>query len=83
MKTAFLYKLITLKDINVGIPEQSDVKLVVYDMLGVERAVLINQKLNAGEFEINWYGTDYSSGIYFYKLITGTKSETRKMILLK
>lgn len=58
-------------------------KLVVYDILGKEVAVLVNEQLKPGTYEVEWDGTNYSSGLYFYKLVTNEYSETKKMILIK
>jgi hypothetical protein len=62
-----------------GVP----VKLVVYDILGKEVAVLVNENLNPGTYEVEWNAGKYASGIYFYSLITEGFSETKKMILVK
>lgn len=70
-------------NIKYQISKLSEVKLVILDILGREVAVLINEQLSPGSYEVEWDGSDYSSGVYFYKLITGYYSETRKMILLK
>jgi hypothetical protein len=66
-----------------GSPVQ--VKLLVYDILGRELAVLANEKLPPGTYEYEWNGSNYSSGVYFYTLTTGDNffSETKKMILSK
>jgi hypothetical protein len=60
-----------------------EVKLIVYDILGREVAVLVNEQLNPGTYEALWDGTNYTSGIYFYKLMTGDNNETKKMVLIK
>jgi photosystem II stability/assembly factor-like uncharacterized protein len=63
--------------------EKSNVKLVVYDILGKEIAALVNEKLSAGEYETTFNGSRLTSGIYFYRLTYGDYSETKKMLLLK
>jgi photosystem II stability/assembly factor-like uncharacterized protein len=63
--------------------EMSNVKLIVYDILGQEVATLINQQLKPGTYEIEWDGTNYPSGVYFYELTTENYSATKKLILLK
>jgi photosystem II stability/assembly factor-like uncharacterized protein len=57
--------------------------LSVYDMLGREVATLVNEKLKPGTYEVDWNASDYPSGVYFYKLISGKFSQTKKMILMK
>ena len=69
--------------IRFDIPRSSSVKLVVYDMLGKEVEIILNKKLNAGKYEVDWNGTDYSSGVYFYKLATDEFATTKKMVLLR
>ena len=61
----------------------SDVKLIVYDMLGREVATLVNKKLSAGSYEVDWDGSGYTSGVYFYQLITDKNIATKKMVLIK
>ncbi len=63
--------------------QTSDVKLIIYDALGKNVATLVNEKLNAGSYEAEFNGSNYSSGIYFYKLEAGDFSEVKRMILLK
>ncbi len=64
-------------------PSKGGVKLIVFDVLGREIAVLINEQLSPGTYEAEWDGSKYSSGVYFYKLITADYTETRKMVLVK
>jgi photosystem II stability/assembly factor-like uncharacterized protein len=58
-------------------------KISVYDITGKEIDVLINNFLNAGEYEINFDASAYASGVYYYRILSGKYSETRKMILIK
>ncbi len=63
--------------------ETSNVKLVIYDLLGREVTTLVNEELKPGTYEADWNGSNFSSGVYFYKIISGEFSETRKMVLMK
>ncbi len=63
--------------------ETSNVKLIVYDILGKDVRTLVNEKQNLGYYEITWDGTNQPSGVYFYKLDTGDYVETKKMVLLR
>jgi hypothetical protein len=58
-------------------------RIVIYDILGREILTLINKSLFPGSYEIEWNGTNYPSGIYFYRLETPGFSESKKMVLLK
>ena len=69
--------------IKFDLPKQSEVKIIVYDILGRETAVLVDKKMGAGIYEVQWNTNEFSSGVYFYKLITGRFVDTKKMILLK
>ena len=55
----------------------------MYDILGREVEVLVNEDQDAGYYKINFNAAQLASGIYFYKLQAGDFVETKKMILLK
>ncbi len=61
----------------------SDVRLVVYDVLGREVAVLVNERKTPGTYEVTFDGGALASGIYFYRLDVGGFVQTKKLILLK
>jgi len=74
--------------INYGLPEASNVKLVIYDILGREVNTLVNGVQDAGYKSITWYGTDafgknVGAGMYFYLIQAGEFRKVRKMVLLK
>jgi hypothetical protein len=69
--------------ISFSIPEQGLVKLQVYDILGNEVALLVNEVRPAGVFNVNFEGNKLASGFYFYKLTAGSFKDTKKMVLLK
>ena len=70
-------------EISFDIPKSSFVKLIIYDAAGREIELLANEDLKAGSYSVNWDASSYSSGVYFYKLIAGEFSETKKMVLIK
>ena len=59
------------------------VKLEIFDITGKAVETLISQELKAGTYRIDWNGSKYSSGVYFYKVITNEIVETKKMVLVK
>ena len=59
------------------------VVLKVYDILGKEIETLVNEKLQPGTYEVTFNASQYPSGVYFYRLITESFIDTKKMILLK
>lgn len=72
-----------LTNIKFGLPEQSNVKLTVYDILGREVGRLLDKELKAGEYDVTWDASALASGVYFYRLEAGKYVETRKMVLVK
>jgi len=62
---------------------RSFVTLKIYDVLGNEVAVLVNEEKPAGNYKIDFKGNNLASGIYFYTLRAGSFVQSRKMILLK
>lgn len=69
--------------IQFQIRKSEFVTLKVYDILGKEVAVLVNENLKEGKYEINFNGENIPSGVYFYKIKTNNFSEIRKMVLVK
>jgi N-acetylmuramoyl-L-alanine amidase len=69
--------------ISYQLPVVSDVKLVVYDVLGQEVAELVNGRQVPGKHEARFDGSDLASGVYFYRLEAGSFVGTRKLMLLK
>jgi len=69
--------------IKFSMPQTSDVKVIVTDLLGREIATLVNDNLAAGNYSVNFNASDLSSGIYFYTLITDNFKQSKKMILIK
>lgn len=59
------------------------VLLVIYNSLGQEIQTLVNDVQSAGTYEVEWDGTNYPSGIYFYRLTAGDFNDTKRMILIK
>jgi hypothetical protein len=57
--------------------------LKVYDVLGNEIAILVNEYKPAGNYEIEWNASNLPSGVYIYQLRTGTNIQIKKMLLLK
>ncbi|MDZ7624526.1 MAG: T9SS type A sorting domain-containing protein [Ignavibacteriaceae bacterium] len=64
-------------------PEQSFVTIKIYDILGNEIAILVNEEKTTGSYEVEFNASKLSSGIYFYTLSAGNFFSTKKMILLR
>jgi hypothetical protein len=69
--------------INYSIPKSSLTKLRVYDLLGREVTTLVNDMKQPGMYSVDFDGTNFSSGVYFYKLEAGTFTEVKRMIMIK
>ncbi len=69
--------------INFSVATSVFVSLKVYDVLGNQVATLVNEEKSVGNYKVEFDAAGFTSGIYFYKLQSGSFVETRKMILLK
>ncbi|MGE5847066.1 MAG: T9SS type A sorting domain-containing protein, partial [Ignavibacteria bacterium] len=69
--------------IRYQLPERTFVSIKVYDNLGKEIALLVNEEKTAGEYSIEFDGSEFSSGVYFYSIAAGDFREVRKIILMK
>lgn len=69
--------------ISYQLKERSFISLKVFNILGREVTILVNEEKPAGRYEVNFDGSSLSSGIYFYQLHTRESLQTRKMILIK
>ena len=69
--------------IKFSIPKASNVKVTVFDAIGREVAVLVNEQLNAGSYDVDWNAGSITSGIYLYRIESGDFTSVKKMILLK
>jgi len=69
--------------IKFALQKSSNVNITVYDMIGKEIEVLVNEQLREGTYQTEWNGNSFSSGVYFYKISAGDFTETRKMLLVK
>jgi len=69
--------------ITFSIPELSFITLKVFDVLGNEIITLFNEEKPAGTYEVEFDGSELTSGIYFYQLQAGSFVKTKKMVLMK
>ena len=69
--------------IQYAISNSQFISLKVYDILGKEVAVLVNEEKPAGNYEVTFNASGLPSGVYFYQLNAGSFFETKKMVLLK
>jgi len=69
--------------LKYSLPEASLTSLKIYDAIGNEVAILVDEMKSAGTHQIEFNAAGLSSGIYYYTIQAGSFSETRKMILMK
>ncbi|MFI5145147.1 MAG: SBBP repeat-containing protein [Ignavibacteria bacterium] len=69
--------------INYQLPSAGNAKLIVYDILGREVATLVNEYQQPGKYQVTWDASNYSSGVYFYKLAAGDFTDTKRMMVIK
>jgi hypothetical protein len=69
--------------IKYSVPNSEVVSLKVYDILGREIAVLLDEYKSAGIYSVEFNASRFASGVYFYRLQAGSFVETKKMVLMK
>ena len=69
--------------VTFGIPENADVQVTIYDMVGNKVEVLVNDNLSAGYHTYSWNAANHASGIYFCQMTTGKFTSVNKMLLIK
>lgn len=69
--------------ISYALPKSGLVTLSVYDILGKEVATLVNEVKSAGSYSVDFNASNFTSGVYFYKIETNGFSDIKKMMLIK
>lgn len=69
--------------IRFTIPEKTHVSLRIYDILGREVALLVNEEKNPGAYDVRFNANQLSSGAYFYSLHAGSFHQLKKLMVLK
>jgi hypothetical protein len=77
--TVVRYQVTGVREENAG----SGVRLAVYDLLGREVAVLVNERKSPGTYEVQWDATTFSSGVYICRMSAGEYVASRRMLLVK
>lgn len=70
-------------NIKFDIPKAGFVSLKVYDVTGREVATLVNNVLEPSKYEVTWNGSQFASGVYFFRIVAGDFVKVQKMILTK
>ncbi len=69
--------------ISYALPKTTDVKLIVFDVLGNVVRTLVNRKQNAGVYSVRFNAGNLASGVYFYQIKTSEFTATKKLVLMK
>jgi hypothetical protein len=69
--------------ITYEVPSATHVTITVYDMLGREVSVPVNDRREAGAYQVRFDGSNLASGVYFYRLQAGDYVATKKLLLMK
>jgi len=70
--------------INYELPITNDVELSIYNLLGQKLVTLVSERQKAGHHQVEWNASDFSSGVYYYRLSTDAGFvQTKKLVLLK
>ena len=72
-----------LTTISYNLPQSTYVTISVYDRLGRQVQVLVDQNQDSGQHSVDFNASEFPSGIYFYRIKTSEKTEVRKMLLTK
>jgi enterochelin esterase family protein len=69
--------------IEYSLPQAENVKLIIYNLLGEQVDVLVNDYQMAGKYKLAFSANNLPSGIYFYNIVAGNFVESKKMMLIK
>jgi hypothetical protein len=69
--------------ITYALPQESQVMVEVFDIVGRKVATLVNEKQSSGTHTVEFNAAGFSSGVYFYTMVTGGQTLSRKMMLIK
>ena len=69
--------------IKYALPQPATVQLSIFNLLGEEVALLVNEQQPAGYYHVVWNASNIASGLYFYRVLAGEYIEIRKMALMK
>ena len=69
--------------INYSIPKEGNVRLTIYSAIGKKEATIVNEYKPAGNYSVQFNGSNLASGIYLYRLESGNYSAAKKFILMK
>jgi uncharacterized lipoprotein YddW (UPF0748 family) len=69
--------------IQFTVPQNGRVSVKVYDVLGREEATLVDEEMPAGAYRVTWNAATAASGVYFYRIVAGSFTATKRMVLVR
>jgi hypothetical protein len=69
--------------INYELPNTNNVDISIFNLLGQRITTLVNEKQNAGSYQVEWDASVFASGIYYYRIEAGEFQDVKNMILIK
>ena len=69
--------------INYEVPKSGLVKIKIYDILGREASTLVSEEKSPGRYKVKFDGSNFASGLYFYRITSNSFIAKKKMLLLK
>ena len=71
-----------VKKIIFKISQRAAVRIILYDIVGIERAVVLDKKMNPGTYEINWHCNKIPTGVYYIRIEAGEFVDQKQLMVL-
>jgi hypothetical protein len=65
------------------LPVDANVKISLFNSIGEEIKTLVNENKHAGIYEFQFNASGFASGIYYYRIVSGNFTDTKKLVILK
>ena len=83
LKSAYPNPFNPITTIAYDVPVPSDVKVIIYDLLGRQLTELVNNYVEGGSYIVNWDASEFSSGVYLVRMTADDFISTQKVMLVK
>ena len=83
LKQAYPNPFNPVNTIGFGLPTETQVSIIIYNLQGREIVSLVNDKMEAGYHSVIWNADSHASGVYFVKMVAGEYINTQKLMLVK
>jgi len=72
-----------IRDRNYSVPQTSHIRLAVYNLLGEQVALLVNESKETGTHQVSFDASDLNSGVYIYRMESNNFMDVKKLVLMK